>query len=72
MQESGYFVKNPSLLLKRVAFVKKYEIRDGISVPRQIHSTVDTRLVGKAELNIEFTNFAFDGQRRTAGDADGQ
>jgi hypothetical protein len=73
VQESGSFVKNPSLFLKKVAFVRKYEIRDGISVPRQIQSVVDTRLVGKAELNIAFTNFALDDQRRTsAGDGDGQ
>ena len=72
VQESGYFVKSPSVFLKSVAFVRTYEIRDGVSVPRQIQSTVDTRLVGKAELNIEYSNFSFDGQRRASGDADGQ
>ena len=36
VQESGYLVKNPSIFLKKVAFVRKYEIRDGISVPRQV------------------------------------
>jgi len=74
VQESGYFVKNPSLFLKRVAFVRKYEIRDGISVPQRIQSVVDTRLVGKAELNIAFSNFSLDSQKRSGagGDADGQ
>jgi len=56
VRESGSFVKNPSIFLKRVEFVRKYDIRDGISVPREIHSVVDTRLIGKAELNIEFRN----------------
>ncbi len=65
VQENGYLVKNPSVFLKRVAFIRKYEIRDGISVPRQVHSVVDTRLVGKAELNIDFSNFEVDGPNRS-------
>jgi hypothetical protein len=60
VQESGYLVKNPSIWLKRVAFVRKYEIRDGVSVPRETQSVADTRLVGKAEMTIEFTNVALD------------
>ena len=57
MQESGYLVKNPSIFLKKVAFVRKYEIRDGISVPLQVLSVADVRFVGKAELTIDFTQF---------------
>jgi len=58
--ESGYWVKSPSIFLKRVAFVRKFEIRDGKSVPRQVASTVDTRIWGPAELEIDFTNFSVD------------
>jgi hypothetical protein len=72
LQESGYLVKSPSIFLKKVAFVRKYEIRDGISVPRQVQSVVDTRLVGKAELTIDFTNFSIDPKRGVVSDADGQ
>ena len=43
-----------------MAFVRKYEIRDGISVPLQVQSVVDTRLVGKAEMTIDFSNFSID------------
>jgi hypothetical protein len=61
VQESGYLVKSPSILVKKVAFVRKYQIRDGISVPRQQQSVVDTRLgVGRAEMTIDFSNFAVD------------
>jgi len=56
VREAGSWVKNPSIFLKRVEFVRKFEIRDGISVPSEVHSVVDTRLVGKAELKIEFRN----------------
>jgi hypothetical protein len=73
VQESGYLVKSPSIFLKKVAFVRKYEIRDGISVPLQVQSEVDTRLVGKAELTIDFSNFSMDGAKRAAaGDDDEQ
>jgi hypothetical protein len=60
VQESGYLVKSPSIFLKKVAFIKKYEIRDGISVPLQVQSVVDTRLAGQAELTIDFSNFSID------------
>lgn len=56
VRESGRFVKNPSVFLKKVEFVRDYEIRDGVSVPKHIQSVVDTRLVGPAEININFTN----------------
>ena len=73
VQESGHLVKNPSIFLKKVAFVRKYEIRDGISVPLQVQSVVDTRLVGKAELTIDFSNFSIDTSKRAAlGDNDSQ
>lgn len=73
VRESGYLVKSPSIFLKKVAFVRKYEIRDGISVPLQVRSEVDTRLAGKAELTIDFSNFSIDSANRGAmSDADSQ
>ena len=61
VRESGRLVKNPSIFLKRVEFIRNYEIRDGIAVPLRVESVVETRLVGKAELTIDFTNFSIDG-----------
>ena len=73
VQESGYLVKNPSFAVRKVAFVRKYEIRDGISVPRQVQSVTDTWLVGKAELTIDYSNFSIDsGKQGAAGDTEGQ
>ena len=59
VKESGYLVKSPSILLRRVAFTRQYEIRDGVSVPSHLESVVNTRLVGKAELTIDYSNFSF-------------
>jgi hypothetical protein len=57
VREVGQFVKTPSVFLKKIAFVRDYEIRDGIAFPSHIQSTVDTRIVGRAELEINFSNF---------------
>jgi hypothetical protein len=68
VQESGYLVKSPSIFVKRVDFLRKYAIVDGISVPVQEMSTVDTRLgVGRAELTVDFSNFATDEAPEFAG-----
>ena len=58
VRESGQFVKTPSVFLKKIAFVRDYEMAEGISIPKHIESTVDTRLVGRAELEISFSHFA--------------
>jgi hypothetical protein len=58
VREAGQFVKTPSVFLKKMQFVRNYEIHDGIAFPSRIESVVDTRIVGRAELNISFTNFS--------------
>jgi hypothetical protein len=57
VRESGEFVKTPSVFLKKVEFVQVYELKDGIAIPKHLASTADVRLVGRAELNMDFTNF---------------
>ena len=60
VQETGYMVKNPSIWVKRFAFTRQYDVRDGMSVPRLVSGRVDTRLVGPAELKMDFINFSVD------------
>jgi hypothetical protein len=38
VREAGQFVKTPSVFLKKIAFVRDYELRDGMSFPRHIES----------------------------------
>ena len=38
--------------------MRDYEIQDGVSVPTHIESTADMRIVGRAELSIDFSNFS--------------
>ena len=58
VRESGTFVRNPSVFLKKVEFVREYEIRQGLLLPTHIESRIETRLVGRAEVKINFSNFA--------------
>src|SRR4051812_15879813 len=72
VQESGYLVKNPSIILRKVQFVRRYEIHDGISVPRQMQTVADTWLVGKTELTIDYTNFSVEPKHGALGDSENQ
>lgn len=58
MREAGRLVKPSSIFLKKIEFVSNYEIQDGVAIPKHFESTVDTRLVGRAELSIDFSNFS--------------
>jgi hypothetical protein len=55
---SGRWVKSPSVFVKKVEFVQEFALLNGVSLPSHIESTVDTRVAGRAELSINFTNFA--------------
>ncbi len=57
VREIGLFVKSPSVFLKKIAFIRDYEMQGSVSIPAHIESTVDTRIAGRAELEISFSNF---------------
>lgn len=57
VRESGRLVKSPSLFLKKVEFVREYILQDGIAVPKMIKSFIETRLAGRAELDIKYSNY---------------
>jgi hypothetical protein len=56
VHESGRLVKNPSIFVKKMEFVRDYEIIDGVSYLKRMETKTETRLVGRAELNIEYAN----------------
>jgi hypothetical protein len=53
VRQSGHLVKRPSIFVKRVEISRVTTVRDGIAEMRLTHLSVDTRLVGRAELTIE-------------------
>jgi len=52
VRQSGYLVKKPSMFVKRVDVTRETALRDGSAEMRVTHLSVDTRLVGRAELII--------------------
>ncbi len=58
VRESGRLVKSGSIFLKKVEFVNSFEIQDGVAIPKHFESTVDTRLVGRAVLSVDYSNFS--------------
>lgn len=57
VHQSGRLVKTPSVFLKKVEFVQDYELQDGVAIPKHFQGTAEMRLVGRAELSIDFSNF---------------
>lgn len=57
VQEAGRFSKNPSVFVRRFDFVRQYNIENGIAIPKKTLGTVETRLWGKAEVEIAYSNF---------------
>jgi hypothetical protein len=52
VRESGYFVKSPSIFIKRIEVTLETSPRNESAEERITHLSVDTRLVGRAELTI--------------------
>lgn len=58
--EKGRLVKNPSIFFKQVDFERGFAIQNGLSVPSYISSVINTRLVGKVELRVNFSKIQQD------------
>ncbi|MFN0104473.1 MAG: hypothetical protein ACKV2U_20600 [Bryobacteraceae bacterium] len=60
VRETGRLVKNPSVFLKKVNFTRTYAMVNGASLPEHVESVVETRIAGKAELDIRYSNFGLE------------
>lgn len=67
VRESGSFVKTPSIFLKKMQFVRMYEIQNGVSVPQRIEAKAEVRFIGPIELNINFLKFSKEDADAVAG-----
>jgi hypothetical protein len=67
LKETGQMVKSGSAWLKSIRFVRDYEMRNGISILKHLQSTVDVRVVGKAELNADYSNPTWQEDEQAAG-----
>ena len=66
LKETGQMVKSGSAWLKSIRFVRDYELHNGISVLKHLQSTVDVRVVGKAELSANYSNPTWQEDEQTA------
>jgi hypothetical protein len=67
VRETGEFSKSPSpVFLKKVTFTRQYSLVEGVAQPARIESVIETRIVGKAEIIINFTNYKPGGDQPTA------
>jgi len=59
LKESGELVKAPSLWLSNIVFERNYDLINGIAVVKHFESSAHIKIlgVGRAELNIDFSNF---------------
>jgi hypothetical protein len=71
VRETGTFVKSPSLMLKKVQFVREYDLQNGVSVPQRTESHVETRFFGKVVLNINYLTFSKDSDSTAGADDSG-
>jgi hypothetical protein len=56
VHESGQFIKSPSVFIKRISFTRDYAPQDGLDIPVHTHSIVESRIVGRVELDIKFAD----------------
>ncbi len=67
--EKGRFVKNPTIFFKKVDFERAFAIKDGKAVPQYMNSTITTRVVGKVELDVNYSNYAPDTDQKDGADS---
>ena len=69
VRETGSFVKSPSIFLKKMEFVRDYELANGVSMPQRMESKVETRFFGPVELNVDFLRFSKEDSDPVTADA---
>jgi hypothetical protein len=52
VRESGYLAKSPSVFVKRINLTRENELHDGAVAARITYVSVETRLIGRAQLTI--------------------
>lgn len=57
LRAQGRIVKSPSFFIKKIDFVQDYATIDGFTFPTHIHSEAQTRLVGKAIVDITHRDY---------------
>jgi hypothetical protein len=57
VRAEGRMVKSPSIFIKKIEFVQEYADVNGFNLVAHIRSTADTRLIGKAIVDITHSDY---------------
>lgn len=57
LRAKGRIAKSPSFFIKRIDFVQDYATIDGFTVPVHLHSEAQTRIVGKAVVDVVLKDY---------------
>lgn len=60
VRESGRFVKNPSIFIKKVQFTRDYQVQDGVAVVARLETAVETRVAGPARMTVQYSDYRFE------------
>jgi hypothetical protein len=52
VRQEGRFVKRPSVFIRKIEVTRDTNLRDGLPYARITHISIESRLVGRAELTI--------------------
>ena len=55
-EQDASMIMSDDVFIKKMEFVRDYEIRDGVAYLKRMESHTDTRIVGRADLSIEYAN----------------
>lgn len=58
LRAEGTLVKSPSVFIKKVEFTQDYEDVAGFSLPARLHSIANTRMFGKAIVDISHSEYS--------------
>jgi hypothetical protein len=72
VREAGSFVKTPSIFLKKMQFVREYDIQNGVAILQRMESKADVRFIGPVELNVNYFKFSKEEPDTVAGASDPQ
>jgi hypothetical protein len=57
LRAEGTLVRSPSVFVKKVEFTQDYEDVSGFSLPAKMHTVADTRIFGKAIVDISHSDY---------------
>ena len=64
LRAQGAITKTPSFFIKKIRFIQDYATVAGFTLPMHVHSEADTRIVGKAVVDILHRDYQLQGSNQ--------